>query len=257
MAKIELFRYRPKRLSGQQFHGIAEAMHLDGKFSEADEGMVMHNGEQVMTWSQPGARFGGLLTYGDRSRSLAEPARDMIDDGKAGELAKRLLEKAGLMPKADAPGFDLDLKARTSMAMVEQGDDGAKRQPMHVDVSAEIRLADLPVIGPRAKVRMAFGDGEVPHFLHVGLWESLEPYETAELIDEDRLRKIVDERLRKREKGAGIEIRDISLAYWAQEYAGGADLLAPHYFVEIVHMDGREHGPRQVMPFAAHTTPAP
>ena len=151
------------------------------------------------------------------------------------------------------------LAAKVTEAVMETGEKGeAERVPMRVDVSSDVQLDGLPVVGPRAKVRAAFGDGRVPQFMHVGLWESVDVYKTGELIPKDRLHKIIDDSARRRERKIDLRVRDINLAYWAREYRGGADILEPYYFVEIEHLGADEQqeeggsGPRQVLQFLAY-----
>jgi hypothetical protein len=114
-------------------------------------------------------------------------------------------------------------------------------------------------MGPRAKIRAAFGDGKTPQFLHVGLWETVDVSRKGELIPRDRLRKIIDDRAKRRERKIEMRVRDITLAYGAREYSGGADILEPYYLVEIEHLESGQRkdeegsGPRQVLKFLAYT----
>jgi hypothetical protein len=59
------------------FRTIAQDLRLDGEFAQGDGGMVLHNKRQILTWSQPNAKFGGVLFYADRDCSLAEPAKKL------------------------------------------------------------------------------------------------------------------------------------------------------------------------------------
>ena len=155
--------------------------------------------------------------------------------------------------------ISVKLEAKITEAMMETGKkEEIKRVPMRVDVYSDIRLDDLPVLGPRAKVRAAF-DSATPQFLHIGLWETVDVYKTGELIPKDHLLKIIDEKARSREGKIELRVKDIKLAFWAREYHGGADILEPYYFVEIEHQGsdkqkGEESsGPRQVLKFLAYT----
>lgn len=258
MSRVNIFRYRPQQMSLDLFRSIARDLQVDGALAHGHEGMVCHNREEILAWSQPNARFGGVLFYADRSRSLAVPGKRLPSTEFATKYVDSFLERSRLTPIRGEHDLSLKLEARIGEAMREGGDqEGVSRLPMRVDVSSRIRLDDVPVVGPRAKVRAAFGDGETPQFLHVGLWETVEVHRTAELIPRDHLLKLIDKRARRREKKLDLRIRELTLAYWAREYRGGADLLEPYYFVEIEHL-GRdrataqeEGGPRHVLHFPA------
>jgi hypothetical protein len=259
MSNVNIFRYRPKYMKADLFHTIARDLRLDGEFAQGEEGMVLHNKRQILTWSQPKAKFGGLLFYLDRDRSLAEPAQKLMRVDSIKEYMSEFLERSHLMPVQGKHDVSVKLVAKATEAVMETGEKGeATRVPMRVDVSSHVQLDGLPVMGPRAKVRAAFGDGEVPLFMHIGLWETVDVYKTGELIPKDRLHKVIDDRVRRRERQIELRVRDITLAYWAREYRGGADVLEPYYFVEIEHLgpdqkqDEEGSGPRQVLQFLAY-----
>lgn len=260
MSNVNIFRYRPQYMKADLFRTIAHDLRLDGEFAQGDEGMVLHNKRQILTWSQPNAKFGGVLFYVDRARSLAEPAKKLPGVDSIKKYMNGFLERSRLMPIRGKHDVSVKLEAKVTEAMmVAREKDEVARMPMRVDVSSRIQLDDLPVMGPRAKVRAAFGDGETPQFLHVGLWETVDVHKTGELIPRDRLRKIIDDRVKRRERKIELRVRDITLAYWAREYRGGADVLEPYYFVEIEHLepdqrkDEEGSGPRQVLQFLAYT----
>lgn len=260
MSNVNIFRYRPQHMKADLFHTIAQDLKLDGEFAQGDEGMVLHNKRQILTWSQPNAKFGGVLFYADRDRSLAEPAKKLPGVDSIKKYMNDFLERSRLMPIRGKHDVSVKLDAKVTEAMMETGERGeVARVPMRVDVSSRIQLDDLLVMGPRAKVRAAFGDWETPQFMHVGLWETVDVYKTGELIPRDRLLKIIDDRAKRRERKIELRVRDITLAYWAGEYRGGADILEPYYFVEIEHLEpdqrkGEEGlGPRQVLQLLAYT----
>ncbi len=260
MSDVNVFRYRPQHMKAELFRTIAQDLRLDGEFAQGDEGMVLHNKRQILTWSQPGAKFGGVLFYADRDRSLAEPAKKLPGVDSSKKYMNGFLERSRLMPIRSKHDVSVKLEAKITEAMMETGEKGeVARVPMRVDVSSHIQLDGLPVMGPRAKVRAAFSDGETPQFLHVGLWETIVVYRTGELIPRDRLLKIIDDRTKRRERKSELRVRDITLAYWAREYRGGADILEPYYFVEIEHLESNQRkgeegsGPRQVLQFLAYT----
>jgi len=259
MSQINIFRYRPKHMKADLFHSIARELRMEGKFSQGDEGMVLHNERQILTWSQPNAKFGGLLFYADRELSLAKAAGSVPDVEPIRKKMHAFLEQSDLMPVQSRHRASIKLETKISEAFIESGKrEEIKRVPMRADVLSHIQLDGHAVTGPRAKVRAAFGDKAAPHFMHIGLWEDVDVYKTGELLPKELLLKRIDERLKRREKQNDVRIRDIALAYWAREYRGGVDTLEPYYFVEIEHTAphrrGEEgSGPRQVLYFQAYT----
>ena len=259
MSKIKIFRYRPKHMETDLFSNIANDLRLKGELKQGEEGLVIYNDHQIMTWSQPNAKFGGVLFYADRNRSLAKPSRRVAEVDPIKDYMNGFLKRSQLMPNPGKLDVSVKLKAKVTNAMMETGGkEEIKRVPMRVDVYSDIRLDDLPVLGPRAKIRAAF-DGATPQFLHIGLWETMDVYKTGELIPKDHLLKIIDDKTKSRERKMDLRVIDINLAFWAGEYRGGADILEPYYFVEIEHQmpderKGEENsGPRQVLKFLAYT----
>ena len=236
MSSVNIFRYRPQQMKPEQFYTIAEELRLDGEFTEGEEGMVLHNDHEILTWSQPNAKFGGLLQYMDRERSLGQIAEDLPDVDAIQDYMNNFLERSRMLPLQGEFDTAVKLEAKITSAMLETEEGELARVPMRVDVTSHIELDGLPCIGPRAKVRAAFGPWEKPQFLHVGLWETIEHYMKGELIPKDRLAKIIEDSTKRREKESNLRVSDIDLAYWAREYDGGADILEPYYFVEIEHL---------------------
>ena len=77
MSNVNIFRYCPQHMKADLFRTIAKDLRLDGEFAQGDEGMVLHNKRQILTWSQPNAKFGGVLFYVDRDRSLGGLVREI------------------------------------------------------------------------------------------------------------------------------------------------------------------------------------
>jgi hypothetical protein len=259
MNNINIYRYHPKRMNEDQFHSIAHDLRLKGEFKQGEEGMVLYNDNQILTWSQPNAKLGGVLYYANRSHSLSGPAGKLPKVDVVREYMNGFLERSHLMPERDKEEVSVKLEARTTEGMIEKGEKGeVRRVPLRVDVSSHIRLGDIPVVGPRAKIRAAFSSAR-PHFMHIGLWEKVDMYKTGEIIPKERLMQIIEESARRREKKIEFKVQDIKLAYWAGEYQGGADILEPCYFVEIEHIyserrkDKEGTGPKQVLKFLAYT----
>ena len=95
--------------------------------------------------------------------------------------------------------------------------------------------------------------------IHRGLWERINVYEERERIREHDVVKVVKERLDKRRCDKSFyDIRDIKLAYFAREFSGAPDILAPYYFIEIEFDDNndektrRSQGPRQIIHLPAY-----
>jgi hypothetical protein len=84
-------------------------------------------------------------------------------------------------------------------------------------------------------------------------------FEERELVPERDVAGALEERLagRKGPKSAN-KVVDVKLAYWADEFKGGPDLLVPYYFIDVEFEDpagreaGIEEGPKQVFRVPAY-----
>ena len=101
---------------------------------------------------------------------------------------------------------------------------------------------------------MVFKGRERPILIHRGLWQNVEVYEERELVREHDAVTWVKERLVERRKKRGhYDVATVKLAYFAHEFRGGPDILAPFYFIEVESEDkhaekvGVTEGPKQVL----------
>ena len=77
-------------------------------------------------------------------------------------------------------------------------------------------------------------------------WDAVELDHEAELVEEGEALERVLEAARHREGAAGaptLKVVSSVLAYWAAPYEGGADLLAPSWFIELAHPATRRAAP--------------
>lgn len=262
MASITLYRMRPARIQSDTLMKISRYLGIKAKPQETDEGVAIANEKQALVYSQPCARFGGVLFYIDLTQSLAEPIKKPLHEKKAKEWADEFLKKFALLPKP----LD-DTRIQLKLDTVSYRTDGIvfdgkerKRVPVKTEIASNISLNSIQVVGPRAKIRIIFKEKEHPALIHRGLWESLEVYEERELVREHDAVNTVREKLARRTRSgeAFYDITDVKLAYFAREFQGGPDLLLPHYFVEVEHRDQQlkapadAQGPKHVVWFPAY-----
>jgi hypothetical protein len=261
MATVTLFRMHHEQPTADALLKIAKALGIKGEAKESPEGLALAGDGGVLAHAAPCTRLGGVLFYADPSASLAEPAKRPVAPEAAKKWADRFLESNGLLPKPtdDGRGAEIEISAALTEAVVFDGKE-RKRVPAKTDVTSAITLDGIPVIGARAKVRMVFKDDDRPVFLHRGLWDALEPYEERELVRAHDAAAAVDGLLGNRKdcRDVGHSVGDVRLAYFAREFAGAPDLLAPYYFVDVEfkNVDGRAagevQGPRQTIWFPAY-----
>jgi hypothetical protein len=261
MATVTLYRMHHEAPSTDRLLRIAKALGLDGEAKDSPEGTAVAGDRGVLAHAAPCTRMGGVLFYADPNASLAEPAKRPIDPAAAKKWADAFLESNELLPKAGDSGRDatIEIAAALTEAVTFDGKERT-RVPAKTDVTSRITLDDIEVIGPRAKVRMVFKDDKRPVFIHRGLWDRLEPYEDRELVRAHDAASTVDGLLANRKDcgDVGHAVGDVKLAYFAREFAGAPDLLAPYYFVEIEFKNvdskaaGEVSGPRQVLWFPAY-----
>jgi hypothetical protein len=112
------------------------------------------------------------------------------------------------------------------------------------NIRSQIQSNGIPAVGPRGKVRMLFKDRRQPVLMQVGLWESLEVYEERDLVSENDVARAVQDKLAERNRCGErtYNLNDVRLVYFAGEYNGGPDLLAPEYLVEVEYRDLRYAG---------------
>lgn len=262
MASILLFRTHANRLSAGSLHKISRHLGIGGKAQEAEEAVVAVSERQTLVYAQPCSRMAGVLFYTDQSQSIAEPVKRPLGDAKARAWGDAFLRGFDLLPKTpedDRIALKIDTHAQRTDGIVF---DGKERKPiaMKTDFRTRVTLNGIPVVGPRARARMVFKEGERPALVHVGFWHTMDVYEEREWVREHDIVNTVHERISRREKcgEARYDLIDVKLAYFAGEFRGGPDVLLPYYFVELEQMDphpkarGRVQGPRQLLRLPAY-----
>ena len=261
MATVTLFRMHHEQPTTEAMQKIARSLDVAGEPQESPEGTALAGERGVLAHAAPCSRLGGVFFYADPTASLAEPAKRPLEPAAAKKWADAFLERNGLLPKPteEGPRVEIEIEAATTEAVVFDGKE-RKRVPAKTDVTARITLDGVPVIGPRAKIRMVFKDDARPVFIHRGLWDSLEPYEDRELVREHDAVATVDGLLQTRKDCRDVShaIGDTRLAYFAREFSGAPDLLVPYYFVDVEFSNvdakaaGEVQGPRQTIFFPAY-----
>jgi len=158
--------------------------------------------------------------------------------------------------KNDQIKVSFSISARRTESAIEEGKE-IKQVPVKTDVVSAIRVNGYYVTGPRAKLRMVFKNAKSPAWIHYGLWEKLEIFETRPILTEDHAyRKISDQLSRRGETSRTWRLINNRLAYFADEFRGGPDLLLPYYFAEIEFRGPKDseqtrQGSRQIMQIPA------
>lgn len=264
MSKILIFKKSVDRMKLENFQKMAKTFEIKGKIVETDVALAVKDSKNVLAYAQPCGKFAGLLFYNDQTVGIAEPVEKLVDKKAVKRWADSFLHEFNLIPsKVKDERINLAFKLHSSQneAIVFDGKE-RKRIKNKTEIRSEIELNEIPVVGPRAKVRMVFKDQEKPILIHSCLWDKLEVYEEREAVRIHDVVKVVKEKLMERrsctdksieKRGSAVRYDIIStrLAYFADEYDGGADLLAPYYFVEVEFEDakakknGITQGPRQ------------
>jgi hypothetical protein len=254
MSEILLFRTKPKNMKAEEFSKMTKMLGFEEKVVETDEALAVRGSSRTLAYGNPCAKYAGVLFYTDQSQSLGEISEKVTDAKQAKRWADDFLKQFQL-PKGTRDDR-IDFKFDTSSFMTQAVTfDGKERKKVNVksDVVSKMTLNGIAVTGGRAKVRMVFKDKEMPSLMHVGLWENIEVYESRELVSEHEVVKTVNEKLAKRRNcKSANRIVDVKLAYFAKEFNGGPDVLAPYYFIEMEFEDkngselGIEEGPKQI-----------
>lgn len=255
---ISLFKRKAQALQPEQFDALARLLSIDGKTHRSDEALCIRDTQRTLAYAQPCCKFASLLFFSDQSVAWGEASERVIEARHAHEWASSMLKKFELQPKTTDDGktqLEFSLESKETEGFVF---DGKERRPVKIktDVSSHIKLNNVPVVGPRGKVRLMFKQEERPVMMHVGLWNSLSVYEERELVREHDAVHYVHDRLAQRGEchTRNYDIRNVQLVYMADEFRGGPDLLAPEYLIEIEMRDPRHkdqqhasQGPRQVL----------
>lgn len=261
MTKIYLYRVKAAAMKKEKFTAMAKELGIKSRFVETEDALAIHDSARALAYAQPTAKFAGLLFYSDQSQGIAHEIKKPIDQKSAKQWSDTFMERFDLLPKK-MEDERITLRFETLIdqteAVVFDGKERTKKK-IKTEVRSQITLNDIPVEGPRSKVRMIFKEQEKPVMIHLGMWEKIEIYEERELIREHDVYTIVKEKLAQRQKSEiNYDIVDIKLAYYADEFKGGPDLLVPYYFVEIEYEDkkarerGITQGARQIFPVPAY-----
>jgi hypothetical protein len=261
MAGIFLYKMKTENMKEDKFVEIGRQFEIKGKPVATEESLAIHDSKHALAYAQPGGKFAGLLFYVDQSHGQAEPVEKVIDSKNAERWAVDFLNKFGLAPKK----LDND-KIRLVFEIITYEDqavsfDGKERRKLNLktEIGSKIEINGVPVLGPRATVRMVFKDRAEPVSIHRGLWESIEVYEERELVREHDVFTAVKENLSRRQDcKVYYDVVDCRMAYFAREFFGGPDILAPFYFLEVEYEAAdadkrdRTQGPRQILMFPAY-----
>ena len=260
--KVYLFRRRTRSLEPEQLQALSEYLEIKGEPVKTDEALALRGENRALVYAQPCARLAGQLFYVDQSTAWGEVIDKPVDEKHALDWSHKLIEAAGLQPdpsRDEDQRLEFDLVSFPTEGVVFDGKE-RRRVKVATNVRSQIRLNEIPVVGPRGKVRMLFKGVRTPVMMLVGLWDRLEVYEERDLVSENEVARAVQDRLTDR-KACGertYNLNDIRLVYFAGEYEGGPDLLAPEYHVEVEHRDpayrGKDpiQGPRQVIRLPAY-----
>ena len=255
MRSVLLFKMRPLRMKAASLAAIAEFLGIKGKPTVTEEAIALHDSSQTLVYAQPGAKFGGLLLYVDSSKAMAEPVEKVLGVQRARRWADSFRKKFDLAPgEVEDARINLssEISCHENIGVFFDGKERRKKK-VKTEISSRICLDDILAVGPRAKVRMVFKDREKPVLIHRGVWDTLEVFEERELVRENDVVGAVRRKLDGRAKdGVRYDIVDVKLAYFAREFHGGPDILAPFYFIEVEFEDKSSEkvditeGPRQV-----------
>jgi len=262
MDEIPVFRMSTERMKKDKFVAIAAQLGVRGEPKATEEAWFMHDKQRALAYAMPGSRFGGLLFFTDAAQGLATPVSRVPDNKVVQDWAGALLKRFQLIPLPSA-----DEKVQASFAsrvfrresVVEEGQKEAKirRAPLTTEIAFDVRVNEQHVTGPRARVRFAFKNPKGPAWIHRGLWEKLEIFETRPLFAEDDVYRKLSDRISGRGTARKVwRMISLRLAYFAGEFCGGPDLLLPYYFAEVEFRDPANEkrdrqGPRQLIQLPA------
>lgn len=260
--KIFLFRRRNREFKADRFRKLCAHLELEGELVKTDEALAVRNEARAMVYAQPCANFAGQLFYIDQTIAWGEVIEKPLNEKQANEWSQRFLDEFELRPnmeKSENHNLEFELTSFPTEGLVFDGQE-RRKVTTATNIRSQIQLNGIPVVGPRGKVRMLFKDRRQPVMMQVGLWESLEVYEERDLVSENEVARAVQDKLADRNRCGErtYNLNDVRLVYFADEYHGGPDLLAPEYLVEVEYRDprysGREpiQGPRQVIRLPAY-----
>jgi hypothetical protein len=262
MPEIPVFRIHSERMQKDKFVAIAEHLGLRGEPMATEEALFLQTKQSALAYALPGSRFAGLLFFGDQSQGIAEPVERALSANNAEAWTNEFLRRFHLGARESEDSqvrVSFTMRAIRTDAATEQGEGGkeVRRSPVKTDVMADLRVNDRPVTGPRAKLRLTFKNPQAPVWMHRGLWERLEVFETRRMLTENEVYRRVSDRISPRGSARkSWSMLHVRLAYFAGEFNGGPDLLLPFYFAEVEFRDPKDgartrQGPRQLLQIPA------
>ena len=250
---IVIPRVRPATFDSDRLRGFAERLRFSGELLEHEEAVAIASEKHTVVHGQPGNRMGGLTTALDHTRGIAPDAGDgpegtprkVVDPDRAVTVVAELLDTfaLGTVRTESRLGLDWKLTGAVTEAVRFDGKERYKF-PVKTDVRARVTIDGLPVSGPRAGASAVFTDGDAPLRLLVATWDSVDQYDERRLVGADEaVGTLLAGRDKRGPRSGPVEVVSATLGYWAGEYAGGADVLEPSWFVELAHTEIRKSGP--------------
>ena len=256
---IVIPRVRPATFDSDRLRGLAERLRFSGELLEHEEAVAIASEKHTVVHGQPGNRMGGLTTALDHTRGIAPDAGDgpegtprkVVDPDRAVTIVAELLDAFALGTVRTESRLGLDWKITGAVTEAVRFD-GRERYsfPVKTDVRARVTIDGIPVSGPRAGASAVFTDGDEPLRLLVATWDSVDQYDERRLVNVDEaVGTLLAGRDKRGPRSGPVEVVSATLGYWAGEYAGGADVLEPSWFVEVAHTEVRKSGagPRQLV----------
>ncbi|HEY7035872.1 MAG TPA: hypothetical protein VH482_31330 [Thermomicrobiales bacterium] len=264
MATIMIYRMTAREFSPERVRAAAKLFGLRAEVADSPGGAVVHDERRVLAVGAPCGRQPGVLMYTNTGVGLGDLCESPLAPDDATKSAMALLSELDLLPKKrddDRTRIELTPSASVTEAVLFDGRE-RRRVPARTDFRARVRINDLPVDGPRTRIRAAFHAEPEPISLYAATWEEIEPYEEVELVREHEVLGALEKSLRGRaDCGSSIRVHNLKLAYVADDFRGTPDLLAPAYLIEIEgpapRTDGRSarpETPRQLVRLPAWRT---
>jgi hypothetical protein len=262
MAEIPVFRIHTERMAKDKFATIATHLGLAGELTATDEALFIQDKGRALAYAMPGSRFAGLLFFTDQSQGMATQTERVPGSPDVEAWTNDFLKRFQLGPGPsgdDRIQVSFGARVLRTESVVQEGKEGneVRRAAVKIDVVADLRVNDLHVTGPRAKLRLAFKNAKAPIWIHRALWEKLDVFETRPMLTEDEAYRRLSDRLVKRgESRRNWRMSSCRLAYFAGEFTAGPDLLLPYYFAEVEMRDPNDRdrtrqGPRQLIQLPA------
>ncbi|GAA1756456.1 hypothetical protein [Agromyces humatus] len=169
------------------------------------------------------------IWWSDRTTAFAEtpPSDPLPSPGEAEELARRLLRELDVQEDAVRPRGVSTVNAATVGSPEERGE----LTPTAVTVTFGYALADLPVVGPGARIRATYsGGGQLAEFAR--FWRRPEETGSIRLIDPAQaVQRLADDPRFAGVPNSGmiVEVQEFALAFYAAGPAAFQRYLVPVY----------------------------